>query len=56
MTDWDLYQQCPHCHAELGKPCRALSGFGPSGPISVEAKTPHGARKLRAASTRKGDA
>jgi hypothetical protein len=56
VTDWDRYQQCPVCFAELGKPCRALSGFGPTGPISVVAERPHGGRKLRAASTWKGDA
>lgn len=55
MTAWDLYRQCPVCFAGLAKPCMTLSGFGPTGPISVEAQTPHGGRELRAASTRKGD-
>lgn len=56
MTDWTRYQACPVCPAELGKPCQRMTGIGPHGPVSIQAENPHGGRKLRAASTQKGDA
>ncbi len=56
-TDWDRYQACPVCFAELGKPCVDLFGFvvddglamGLEGVrITSEAAEPHTGRKLRA--------
>jgi hypothetical protein len=50
IIDWSRYVKCPHCYAELGRPCLALSGVDESGMVSAEAPRPHGGRKLRAAS------
>lgn len=48
--DWERYQQCPVCFAELGKPCMDMTGFNAArGVHDVElAAEPHTGRKLRA--------
>ena len=46
--DWGRFQKCPHCYAELGRPCLSLSGADESGLVAVEAPRAHGGRKLRA--------
>jgi hypothetical protein len=49
-TDWDRYQACPVCAAELGQPC-AKTRWVVAGLAEVfeEADAPHTGRKLRAA-------
>ncbi len=56
-TDWDRYQQCPVCFAELCKPCEDLFGYvvddglatGLEGVrMTSVAEKPHTGRKLRA--------
>jgi hypothetical protein len=44
---WASYQKCPVCHAELGKPCRRMSGRTITGPVSVDAARAHSSRKQR---------
>lgn len=43
MTDWNAFQKCPVCGAEIGVACFSLSGTrtGSTG-------RPHAGRKLRA--------
>lgn len=59
VTGWGRYRKCSKCGAALGQPCRELTGFnantGSPGGVVAEIETPHGGRKLRAASTRKGE-
>lgn len=49
---WERYRQCDVCSAELGKPCRALSGYtansGSGAVVATAADRPHGGRQLRA--------
>jgi hypothetical protein len=48
-VEWEDYQKCPVCFAELGKPCWDVEGFINTGEVvSVEADKPHTGRKLRA--------
>lgn len=48
-VDWDAYQKCPGCGAELGQPCRSLTGVTAGvGPVGVLADQPHGTRQRRA--------
>ncbi len=51
-VDWSAYRACPHCFAELGKPCLLLSGSRGGTAVAVEAERPHGGRKLRAVNSR----
>jgi hypothetical protein len=58
-TDWSRYQKCSKCGAPLGKPCRSLTGAIVHGrpypqvdPVTSEAASPHGGRKLRAGASR----
>lgn len=49
-VDWDRYRQCDVCGANLGKPCRNLSGYvegAQGGVVEVESDEPHGGRELR---------
>lgn len=50
--NWEDFQACPVCGAELGKPCLAMSGQDESGLVAVAAPRPHGGRKLRAGASR----
>jgi hypothetical protein len=52
-VDWDRYQQCDVCPAELGKPCVKLSGWHLAS-IVIQAAEPHSTRKLTAAAARAG--
>jgi hypothetical protein len=56
-AEWDAYQKCQVCFAELGKPCWELVGFVAAdgvatglegGVVEVAAEQPHSSRKLRA--------
>ncbi len=48
-VDWDSFQKCPVCAAELGKPCMAFLGVVAGvGAIEEEAVKPHTGRELRA--------
>jgi len=50
-VDWERYQKCPQCGAEIGKPCRTLTSHsvnsGSGAAVVVEADRPHTGRKLR---------
>ena len=51
-VDWSRYQKCTEvCGAELGKPCRELTGYktnsGSGAVVEVDADRPHSGRKLR---------
>jgi len=50
-VDWEMYQKCPVCPAELGEPCQKLSGWHLAS-VVVVAEQPHSTRKLRAAAAR----
>lgn len=47
-VDWNDFQKCPACAAEIGQACTTLSGVAYSKPVRVDADQPHGGRKLRA--------
>lgn len=55
-VDWENFQKCDVCPAELGKPCMKLTGYNAaSGVYDVEfAAEPHSTRKLTAAAARAG--
>jgi hypothetical protein len=46
-VNWENYQKCDVCPAELGKPCVKLSGWHLAS-IVIEADEPHSTRKPRA--------
>lgn len=48
VIDWARYEKCPVCFAGLGKVCMRMTGITADGPVSIEALSPHGGRKLRA--------
>jgi hypothetical protein len=52
-VDWESYQKCDVCPAELGKPCVKLSGWHLAS-IVIQADEPHSTRKLRAEAAREG--
>lgn len=48
-VDWERYQKCPVCAAELGEPCAALVAvIVGCTPLKTLATRPHSTRKLRA--------
>lgn len=54
-VDWEQWQKCPVCAAELGEPCAALMAvIVGSTPLKTVATHPHTGRKLRAAAARTG--
>lgn len=56
--DWARFRKCPACHAELGKPCRTLSGTVVEGraldAAEVDRDRPHVRRPLRTGYARAG--
>ena len=52
-VNWAAYRACHKCIAQLGEPCRVLSGFR-DGPVEVAADKPHQGRQLRTGYTRTG--
>lgn len=54
-VDWDSFQKCPVCAAEIGEACAALMAvIVGSTPLKTEAAAPHTGRKLRAGYARTG--
>ena len=52
-VDWERYQKCPVCAAEIGEACAAMfSVIVGTTPLKTEATRPHTGRKLRAEAAR----